>query len=628
LQKLHLEQTKKSIHDCSQAVFEHSDNATISILGYYSNLETGVSKFGFYTDSQNLTIYNTIESVDEALNNISSYTSNENNSVDAAIYGLEGLIENGFYSSECDNKYAFIISDSPYTFTNRIGYKDVIPKRTRESLEYIYNEGVRLNFLLSPSNYSKTSAVKNLSFACNIYDFNIYSKSDLGYFSNTAFSEIYNDAIDNSPSFVAYTGSLTPKPIPKEVNRNAFINSITEIRTVKIPEADENGNINFESTVVHVGFADYDANGNLIFESYYDACEDDTLTLKGYNQLLGRLRTSTRLVLGSIQITPFSEKIMFADNDKDGLANKDDPYPDTPFDERFEIVSDYNNIPTINWVEEHIEFGEKCSCSKIPNPFIDVANKTMFCVLADLGATTPGLELWLRSPFLTGNNLVGEFENIISVNFSKFISWYLFADGEPLYLSQDDMYSIIMGAKHNREHYSYNVNQIKKVIEETITTNNTSENKMCIAVKPESLFKGACYKGNYCQHKGYNDKEFNDTKVFYDDATALDWGYAIGESLCTMSAEAYMVDGEYCMNLKYYIIDNYEFAYHWEEYEGNLTTEDKAGHRLHETGTGNEYKIIGVYEDFIRWEAGETLYQNDYAEIKLDEEKYNAGPYR
>lgn len=83
-----------------------------------------------------------------------------------------------------------------------------------------------------------------------------------------------------------------------------------------------------------------------------------------------------------------------------------------------------------------------------------------------------------------------------------------------------------------------------------------------------------------------------------------------------------------CMNLKYYIIDNYEFAYHWEEYEGNLTTEDKAGHRLHETGTGNEYKIIGVYEDFIRWEAGETLYQNDYAEIKLDEEKYNAGPYR
>ena len=68
--------------------------------------------------------------------------------------------------------------------------------------------------------------------------------------------------------------------------------------------------------------------------------------------------------------------------------------------------------------------------------------------------------------------------------------------------------------------------------------------------------------------------------------------------------------------------------YHWEEEEGNLAFFDKAGHRLHETGTGREFKIIGVYNDVVKWKPGEMLYSDDYVDIKLDEEKYNAGPYR
>ena len=49
---------------------------------------------------------------------------------------------------------------------------------------------------------------------------------------------------------------------------------------------------------------------------------------------------------------------------------------------------------------------------------------------------------------------------------------------------------------------------------------------------------------------------------------------------------------------------------------------------MHETGTGREFKIIGVYNDVVKWKQGEMLYSNDYVDIKLDEEKYNAGPYR
>ena len=47
---------------------------------------------------------------------------------------------------------------------------------------------------------------------------------------------------------------------------------------------------------------------------------------------------------------------------------------------------------------------------------------------------------------------------------------------------------------------------------------------------------------------------------------------------------------------------------------------------MHETGLANEYKVIGVYEDFITWNLGETLYPNDYIDIELDEDRYNAGP--
>lgn len=248
-----------------------------------------------------------------------------------------------------------------------------------------------------------------------------------------------------------------------------------------------------------------------------------------------------------------------------------------------------------------------------------------FSLICDIGAGSNALAKWLD---LTGSEFVGKYEAISSIQFAKFISWYLFANGKTLYLSEDNMYQIIMESKHNREHYAYNINQMKKAVEEILTSKNTYYNPISISVKSNSLFKGTCYKGNYCQKKEESQIYFSDSGIFYDDTTALDWGYAIGESLCTMSAEAFMKNGEYYMNFRYYIIDNYEYAYHWEEEEGNISIPDKAGHRLHETGTGREFKIIGVYNDVIKWKPGEILYPNDYVEIKLEEEKYNAEPYR
>ena len=150
-------------------------------------------------------------------------------------------------------------------------------------------------------------------------------------------------------------------------------------------------------------------------------------------------------------------------------------------------------------------------------------------------------------------------------------------------MNNDEMYSTIWSAQQDREHYSYNVNQLRNAAEEVLTSKNTLDNPVRFSTKSDSLFKACCYKANYCSGASHT--------VRYDDTTVLDWGYAWGDALCAMTAEASMVGEKYTMKIKYYIIDNYEFAYHWEENEGNLSFFDKAGHRL-------------------------------------DEEKYNAGPYR
>ena len=303
-------------------------------------------------------------------------------------------------------------------------------------------------------------------------------------------------------------------------------------------------------------------------------------------------------------------------SDTDGLRDDEDAKPLTDYDQRFMLIDDCNYIPSIDFVERHVDFGEECVYSIFPTP-VDVANFTLFSALCNAGISTPGLAIWLQ---LTGSEFVGEYEHIVSVKFSQFLAWYLWANGDTLYLSNDEIYSTIWSSQQNIEHYSYNVNQLRAVAESIVTEKNDLSNPVILSTKSSSLFKACCYKGNYCDGANHN--------VRYDDTTALDWGYAWGEALCAMTAEASMVNGEYFMKIKYYIIDNYEYAYHWEEQEGNLSFFDKAGHRLHEAGIGHEYKVIGVWEDAVKWKTGEVLYPENYVDIILDEDKYNAGPYR
>lgn len=203
-------------------------------------------------------------------------------------------------------------------------------------------------------------------------------------------------------------------------------------------------------------------------------------------------------------------------------------------------------------------------------------------------------------------------------NFSRFLFNYssdLGVMGQTITLSQDEMKNIIYSQKNNTEHYVYNLNQVKHCIEQIIDNDNNKNNCINISTTSENNFLVCCYDALSCSHTGG-----------YDNPIALDWGYSTGESLGGMTAQAYIEDDIYHMNLKYYLIDTYEFPYHWseEDHEDSLT---RFVHGLHEAGKAKEFKIIGCYEESFEWKKGEFLYKDSYnPNIKIYKENYYSSP--
>ena len=141
-------------------------------------------------------------------------------------------------------------------------------------------------------------------------------------------------------------------------------------------------NYNFKDAAVKVGAATLDGNGNLIFPSLYDACDMYDRTRLGFEQYMANKNISDMLISGAVKITPFSDKILYEDNDGDTIPNKNDSYPDEAFDDRFMIVNDNNFVPTIDFVEKHIQVGQQCAYTVFPSP-ADLAKKHFWvvCVL-------------------------------------------------------------------------------------------------------------------------------------------------------------------------------------------------------------------------------------------------------
>lgn len=311
--------------------------------------------------------------------------------------------------------------------------------------------------------------------------------------------------------------------------------------------------------------------------------------------------------INALVILPIKSDPTKADSDGDGLNDDKDSLPFHAFDNRFKIVSNIDSVPENDFVERHLDRGQRCYDNRIEEWNMNLLYAE-YCIYALGGYITPIQAKMVKKQ-------IEDYSWAISPKYAYFLDYYLADIGGTLNLSNNEMYSIIFGQKSNTEHYAYNINQMMRVAEEVVSTDNTSQNKLYISSTDRNDFKCACYKGHNCDAHGWS----------YDDAIAAGWGYATGEAMCEMQAEVYKSGNKYCMKTKYYLIDTYEFPVHWDESDAKDDANVEA-HHLHEWGLAQEYKIVGVYEDFITWEKDELFMPNYYRNIVVDTTEYDKDP--
>ncbi len=320
------------------------------------------------------------------------------------------------------------------------------------------------------------------------------------------------------------------------------------------------------------------------------------------------LNDRQKKLVNAIVILPIISNPTKADSDGDELNDFYDAEPLKRYDYRFLASNESLSVPTIEFVDRHLKCGSECYNTKnnILMKDYDTFLYTFYSLVALGGYITPLQGLMVKDS--TPNYVLAN-----SPNFGYFLDYYLSNTGVTLHLSKENMEQIIYSQKNNREHFSYNINQLARAAEQVVVNNNTTQGtKWYISSKPNNYFKCTCYKGINCSHNG----------TVYDNAVAADWGYAIGESLCAMEGVVYNNSGTYTMNVKYYLIDTYEFPVHWSETDAqNKMSKDL--HHLHECGYAKEYRIIGVYETQIVWRKGDVLHSDEYRELHVSSDIYD-----
>jgi len=598
-----LEATKKSIYDFSQAIFEHSNNAYIEIIGYYTAPDLSTKKLIGYDDSKNDLLLNNIDSVEDALENLAPYTNKLNNDLNYIIWDIETLSDN-LFTSDDSQKYAFIISNSDYSFTKSLGYKETIPQTICDSFEKIYDSDIHLNFLLSKEIFTKTSAINNFKDACKPFNFGVYSNLETGYFGNTGFARIYSDAITDidKTSFYCIT-ALSPHSIPKEVNRNAFINSLpSSYDKSKVPAADSDGNIEFNDAAVKIGAANYDIDGNIVFPSMLDVCSSNELTKKGFDQFMNNRTTSEKLLTGSIKITPFSDKILYEDSDGDSIPDKHDPYPNKPHDECFKLVDSMEHIPKlgdpnspycVEYIKKHeSELYQQLYQERFPHlydhpiktaAYIELI-KSGFFITRGLGNVGNGLIL-VTDGICKAINLIPNVHIVDSRNINNagwFLYYYRTCYGGTVAF---DATEVVENSLKGKDYFNNNIHRLMKACEEMT------------------------YKGDT------NIISSTDTSGFiaWDNTENILSNNALEMFLSINKCSAGMVtkcsfDGKtYNAKINYYIQDYYDF-YEPNKKDGNnrvglVTNDDYVLLALFDEA--KPFDVIGSYSLDIYWDKGE-----------------------
>ena len=615
-----IEATKQSILDFSEALFEHCDNSAVEIIGYDWNSSS--NKYQYYTDSLDNEVFVSFEAVREAVEAIETNKKTNSNSFDTALYDIEKRFINRFFSKTCPNKYIFVTADDPNAFSSSLNYiydfeqDSIIYKQTYEELESIQNQEVHLCTLL-PDDTFRSKKAQNYKDVCKkLFGFDVYTKSATGYFGNSSYARIYSDAITDIQSMsVMYTCSVSPNAIPSTVERNAFINSLpSSYDKSKVPDADSNGNISFKDAAVKVGAATLDKNGNLVFKNMYNACDESDLTRNGYEQLTENMETSKKLVWDSFQITPFSDKILYNDDDGDGIPNKYDPYPDEAFDERFEIVNDYSYEPSIDYVERHYQKSQDCYRTiKEPN-ILGKSLAVFFVILHDSETFADVFEPLLnQTSFDFGEKEERKKDSSALSHAFDAMQHYLWGNGKELYYSERDTSESISSSVQNLTHFFDIIDRTMRCSEEMLKTDNT----VILNLKSNQKLKIACLiKDKSSSNPIPLDpidivtcdisecSNLQDHREYYCNYVHRDWNLTTGECLGTIVAEVVRNGDEFNMNYRFYFKDIYEWAAHEENDPLSISA---ILHGLHEAGLAQEYLMQGHLNGSLSWNLNEGV---------------------
>lgn len=600
-----IEETKKSIHDFGEALFEHCDAAAIQIIGY-DLCQSKSPRRVYFSNSEEDCIHVNLDSLDEAIKSIKTDIEVNDNNLDQAIYDLynnnTGLIQKGLFSSECKNKYVFITSDSPLSLTQKLTgywYTGVL-KDTKEILEGMQYEGIHVNTLFSDNLLKNSRAVKGIKYykeACDEYDFGVYTKSSTGYFGNTGYARVYSDAITDIQSLsVMYTCSVSPNAIPSSVERNAFINSLpSSYDKSKVPAADSDGNVNFKDAAVKVGAASLDKNGNLVFKNLYNACDESDLTRNGYEQLTENMGTSKKLVWDSFQITPFSDKILYADDDGDGIPNKWDASPNTPIDLSFKVINSIDEVTINDQISDEyqkliIEARDNYKTIESESDGEEEKKDKAINALMALGGHTSFSRFVLSlDPIYEGGGAADyEFAWGSTPNAGNTLLHYLENTGTDFNIDPKIPLGIV---EEQRIKYYCQMNSYFDMVEQTVKTGK----EYCFSTTPNPDFD--------IWHINFG----NIVDTQYEE----DWWLAVGGADNRIISEVSSVELEngikqYNAKVKYFLFDFYD----WKD-------NDVSVENLHKYGIAKCFRIIGSYYFEISWIQGARFpNENEHTELR------------
>lgn len=353
-----IDETKTSIRDFCDVLFNTTDNSVVKFEAYYNN-----SVYTFPTQSS----CTDMADVEKLLEFIEPIGESMQSNVLPVLAKAE-LISSpslGFFTEDCKNKYIFILSDSNYNHNNSSHGYGIVTEASNyiSMLQTIYNNDVDLNFILSSELYNNSYTNKLIKL-CDKFGFNVYSKSMLNSFIICTYNDVWGR---DSTHVFTITGSL-PIDIRGRINRNFFIAGLPRSFDIsKLPPSDANGTIKIADGFK--GISIMDENDKFIgpkLPSFFEKCDESLTTARGLSQMRSYFDVNEYIQYENLPMTPLLLTPNYSSKEETAMdfqlaftkLGKDYYYPKTFYPDLYTISGHMEKIngefdENGNWIDWH-----------------------------------------------------------------------------------------------------------------------------------------------------------------------------------------------------------------------------------------------------------------------------------